>query len=134
MGGLRSWVRLVVWFALAAGFARAQVPVRDNLKLAEIRMHDPWIVADKSTDTYYMYEGGMTGTASQHRSGVIAYKSKDLASWSGPYVVYEVADGGWADPAAGVCPRQPRRDTDPGSRIGACASPAIRRDGGRRCR
>ena len=102
MGRLRSWVGLVIWSVLAAGFARAQIPVKDNLKLAEIRMHDPWIVADKSTDTYYMYEGGMTGTASQRRSGVIAYKSKDLASWSGPYVVYEVADGGWADPAAGV--------------------------------
>jgi len=102
MGRVRSWVSLVVWFVLAASLARAQVSLQDNLKLAEIRMHDPWIVADKSTDTYYMYEGGMTGTASQRRSGVIAYKSKDLASWSGPYVVYEVADGGWADPAAGV--------------------------------
>jgi len=41
MGRPRSWVGLVVWFVLAAGFARAQIPVKDKLKLAEMRMHDP---------------------------------------------------------------------------------------------
>ena len=82
--------------------APAQLPVQENLKLADIRMHDPWMVADKSTQTYYMYEGGMTATNGQRRSGVIVYKSKDLQSWSGPYTVFEVADGGWADPTAGV--------------------------------
>ena len=87
---------------MVAGYSQAQLPVQENLKLADIRMHDPWMVADKTTQTYYMYEGGMTGTAAQHRSGVIAYKSKDLTSWSGPYVVFEVPDGGWADPTAGV--------------------------------
>ncbi len=96
------WGKLFVCLLVAAGSAMAQPPVKENLKLSEIRMHDPWMVADKSTQTYYMYEGGMTGTAAQRRSGVIAYKSKDLTSWSGPFVVFEVADGGWADPAAGV--------------------------------
>ena len=96
------WGKLFVCLMVAAGSAMAQPPVKENLKLSEIRMHDPWMVADKSTQTYYMYEGGMTGTPTQRRSGVIAYKSKDLTSWSGPYVVFEVADGGWADPAAGV--------------------------------
>src|SRR5579862_2442047 len=96
------WFALVgSWFAIA-WFAGAQLPVQENLKLADMRMHDPWMVADKSTHTYYLYEGGMTGTAGQRRSGVIVYKSKDLQSWSGPYVVFEVADGGWADPTAGV--------------------------------
>jgi len=100
----RLGLSLIVLFyiTMIAGSARAQIPVQENLKLADIRMHDPWMVADKSSQTYYMYEGGMAGTAAQRRSGVIAYKSKDLTSWSGPYVVFEVADGGWADPAAGV--------------------------------
>lgn len=90
------------FWLVSACFAISQPAVQDGLKLSEIRMHDPWMVADKSTQTYYMYEGGMTGTEGQRRSGVIAYKSKDLESWSGPYIVFEVADGGWADPAAGV--------------------------------
>jgi beta-xylosidase len=87
---------------MAAGYAPAQVAVPENLKLADIRMHDPWMVADKSSQTYFMYEGGMTGSGSERRSGVITYKSKDLKAWSGPYVVFEVPHGGWADPTAGV--------------------------------
>src|SRR3974390_3287335 len=97
-----SWAIFLFCVVMASGNAFAQLPVQENLKLADIRMHDPWMVADNSSQTYFMYEGGMTGTASQRRSGVIAYKSKDLTSWSGPFVVFEVPDGGWADPAAGV--------------------------------
>ena len=98
----RIWLSFTFWLFMSANHALAQVPVQENLKLADIRMHDPWMVADKSSQTYFMYEGGMTGTAGQRRSGVIAYKSKDLKSWSGPYVVFEVPDNGWADPTAGV--------------------------------
>jgi hypothetical protein len=91
---VRSALISLFCFIMIAGYAGAQLPVQEGLKLADMRMHDPWMVADESTQTYYMYEGGNAGTAAQRRSGVIAYKSKDLKSWSGPYVVFEVADGG----------------------------------------
>jgi beta-xylosidase len=108
MQHIRSWAGLLFCWIAVAGFSCAQPPaigpmqVKENLKLAEIRMHDPWIVADQPSKTYYMYEGGMSMSGGQRRSGVIAYKSKDMVSWSGPYVVYEVQDNSWADPAAGV--------------------------------
>ena len=102
MHHLRSSVRLLFCFVALAGYSLAQLPVQQNLKLSDIRMHDPWMVADQPSQTYYMYEGSGPQASSQHRSGVIAYKSKDLVSWSGPYLVFEVQDGSWADPAAGV--------------------------------
>jgi hypothetical protein len=80
----------------------AQLPVRENLSLTEIRMHDPWILADKETHMYYMYAGAGPQASSRHRAGVIAYKSKDLKSWSGPYTVFEIPEQSWADPTAGV--------------------------------
>ncbi len=98
MHTLRSSIPLLFCFLAFAAHSPAQIPVQENLKLADIRMHDPWMVADQPTHTYYLYEG----SGGPHRSGVIAYTSKDLQSWSGPHTVFEVPDGSWADPAAGV--------------------------------
>ena len=43
--------RLIVFslfcFVAVAGDSVAQIPVQENLKLAGIRMHDPWMVADQ---------------------------------------------------------------------------------------
>lgn len=41
----------------------------------------------------------MLGT---NRAGVVAYKSKDLKEWAGPYVVFMVPDGIWAKPTEGA--------------------------------
>jgi hypothetical protein len=98
MPHLRSFINALFCFVALTGCSLAQIPVQENLKLSDIRMHDPWMVADQPSHTYYMYEG----SGGPRRSGVIAYTSKDLKSWSGPHVVFEVPDGSWADPAAGV--------------------------------
>lgn len=89
-------------FTAAANCSFAQLPIQQNLKLPDIRMHDPWILADQPSKTYFMYAGSGPQASSDHRSGVIAYKSKDLNTWSGPYLVFEVPENSWADPAAGV--------------------------------
>jgi len=102
MHRFRLWIVSLFCFVTAAGWSLAQIPIQENLKLSDIRMHDPWILADQPSQTYYMYEGAGPYGSKQHRSGVAAYKSRDLTAWSGPYVVYEVPDGTWADPAAGV--------------------------------
>jgi hypothetical protein len=98
----RSVVFALFCILVAVGQSLAQFPVRDHLSLSDIRMHDPWILVDQPSQTYYMYAGSGTQASSDHRSGVVAYKSKDLNTWSGPYVVFEVPEGSWADPSAGV--------------------------------
>lgn len=97
----RSQFALLVaslFFALCAPLA-AQIPVRDGLKLSEIHIHDPWILADPASHTYYLYNSAGSSAAASRHCGVLAYKSRDLESWSGPYSVFEVPDGSWANPA-----------------------------------
>ena len=43
-----------------AGPVRTTPPdVRTGLRLPEIQLHDPWILADRSTRTYYLYFVGV---------------------------------------------------------------------------
>ena len=95
-------IALLFCFTVTGGRSFAQISIRENLKLSDIRIHDPWILTDKSSQTYYMYSGSGPLASSDHRCGVIAYKSKDLSTWSGPYLVFEVPEASWADPTAGV--------------------------------
>lgn len=66
---------------------RQRVAPRENIPLDSIQLSDPFILADEKTRTYYM-----TGT------GGMLWKSKDLATWSGPYMVIEVDPNSWMGP------------------------------------
>jgi len=81
--------------------ARDGLKVQQGLKLADVRVHDPFIVAHQPTKTYYLYtaRGPRQGLG---RAGVVTYKSKDLREWEGPFVVFTVPDGIWANPRHGV--------------------------------
>ncbi|MDX8338918.1 glycoside hydrolase family 43 protein [Draconibacterium sp. IB214405] len=61
--------------------------VKENIPLDSIRLSDPCILADKNTSTYYM-----TGT------GGLLWKSKDLKSWTGPFVVAQTDPDSWMGP------------------------------------
>lgn len=75
---------------------------RAGHKLADIPAHDPFVVADAATGTYYLYTGGSPRLHGMDRYGVLAYKSRDLADWEGPYVVFAIPDGVWAHPQHGA--------------------------------
>ena len=64
-----------------------ELEVRTGVPLDSIRLSDPFVLADAKTMTYYM-----TGT------GGLLWKSKDLATWSGPYRVVETEQVGWMGP------------------------------------
>lgn len=74
------------------------VPLRSGLHLTDIQIHDPWILADKSTHTYFMYTSASAPATGQNRGGTFMYKSPDLITWEGPYTVFVCPDGSWADP------------------------------------
>jgi GH43 family beta-xylosidase len=80
----------------------AQPSAKAGLTLADFRAHDPCILADSSSRTYYLYIAARPADTGQNRSGVLAYKSKDLRSWEGPKVVFTVPNGLWANPAHGL--------------------------------
>jgi len=77
--------------------APAQAP-QQGLRLPGVRLHDPWILAEKSTGTYYLYSAAGPQVAGEGRTGTLFYKSKDLASWEGPYIAFVCPEDSWADP------------------------------------
>ena len=81
---------LLVMFATTGMFAQERtrdIKVRENVPLDSIRMSDPFVFADKKTRTYYM-----TGT------GGLVWKSKNLKTWSGPYMVTKTNPNSWMGP------------------------------------
>lgn len=83
--------------------AQSQQPVvRERLRLWEFHVHDPWILPHEETRTYYLYTAGRPELLSTNRAGVVTYKSKDMKDWAGPYVVFMVPDGIWANPTEGA--------------------------------
>lgn len=82
--------------------AQALSPVKTGMQFSDFYLHDPFIVAYQPTKTYYLYNGAGPRVLGGGRSGVVAYKSKDLLHWDGPYKVFEVPDGLWADPSESV--------------------------------
>jgi beta-xylosidase len=67
-----------------------------NLRLSELRVHDPWILAYAPTRTYYLYSANNGRSTGVNRPGTMAYRSHDLLNWEGPIVVFTLPDGTWA--------------------------------------
>ena len=84
----RILTTLLISLGFASIFAQGRKPeIKENIPLDSIRLSDPFILADKSTSTYYM-----TGT------GGLLWKSKDLGKWTGPYVVAKTDPESWMGP------------------------------------
>ncbi|MDA3880689.1 MAG: glycoside hydrolase family 43 protein [Prolixibacteraceae bacterium] len=82
---LTTLLMLLSFIAISAQGWKPEV--KESIPLDSIRLSDPAILVDKSTSTYYM-----TGT------GGLLWKSKDLAKWSGPYVVTQTDPDSWMGP------------------------------------
>ncbi|MEO8593918.1 MAG: glycoside hydrolase family 43 protein [Candidatus Solibacter sp.] len=95
-------MRKLLCLPLLAASLCAQMPVKTGAQFSEFSVHDPFIVAHKETRTYYLYNSASPRLLGGDRGGVVAYKSKDLLHWDGPYKVFEIPDGLWADPQEGV--------------------------------
>src|SRR5689334_9660436 len=67
--------------------AQPRNAIRTNVPLDSIRLSDPFILADKKTQMYYM-----TGTGGR------LWKSKDLRLWNGPYQVAKTDSSSWMGP------------------------------------
>lgn len=85
--------------AQSSADATKQVPtgiVRQNLRLSEIPIHDPWILAYAPTKTYYLYTSNNARVTGVNQPGTIAYRSKDLLHWEGPIITFALPEGTWA--------------------------------------
>ncbi|MCZ8518956.1 MULTISPECIES: glycoside hydrolase family 43 protein [Paenibacillus] len=75
---------------------------KPGLRLSDIPAHDPFVVADEESGMYYLYTSGGPQIHGMERYGVVTYRSADLRHWEGPYVVFTVPDGIWANPQHGT--------------------------------
>ena len=67
------------------------------LHLPNMPLHDPFILADGPTHTYFLYTSNQRAMTGDTRAGIMAYSSKDLLNWSRPTVVFAVPEGIWAE-------------------------------------
>lgn len=70
------------------------------LQLPSMPLHDPWIVADIKTKTYFLFTRNDARVSGENSLGVMAYRSKDLKNWSKPAVVFKLPVDNWANDGA----------------------------------
>ncbi len=70
-------------------------PVLQSVKLTDVRLRDSCILPDEATKTYYLVSAGRRGP--NGRATVVQYSSKDLHTWNGPRVIFEVPEDWWGD-------------------------------------
>ena len=85
--------------AQAATTADATTPPvpKQGLRLPDIQLHDPWMLADPTTRTYYLYSSAARRITGMGRTGTLYYTSRDLATWDGPFIAFVAPADGWAD-------------------------------------
>ncbi|WP_328753476.1 glycoside hydrolase family 43 protein [Streptomyces sp. NBC_00285] len=74
------------------------------MRLPDMPLHDPFVVADEQTRTYYLYTSNEPSVSGVEGVGTMVYRSRDLREWTRPVVVFRAgeqegiwaADGGWA--------------------------------------
>ncbi len=67
------------------------------LKLPDMPLHDPFIVADPASKTYYLYTSNVGRLTGERAVGIMVYESKDLLTWSQPKVVFKLPATSWAN-------------------------------------
>ena len=72
--------------------AAAEAP----LTLENMRLHDPFIVADKASRTYYLFTSNIEEASGDPSVGTMLYTSRDLRHWTRPRLVFTLPKGIWA--------------------------------------
>jgi beta-xylosidase len=65
------------------------------LPMTSMQLHDPWIVADEASRTYWLFTRNETPMSGDKRLGIMAYSSRDLKHWTRPKVVFTLPEGTW---------------------------------------
>lgn len=63
------------------------------LTMPQMTLHDPYILPDATSGTYFLYTANNTAMSGNPAKGIMAYQSRDLVHWSKPALVYTVPTG-----------------------------------------
>ncbi|WP_338760144.1 glycoside hydrolase family 43 protein [Massilia sp. METH4] len=87
--------------ALAPMLAALALPaLAGELTMPHMPLHDPYVVADQASKTYYLYTSNVPSVSGECGTGIMAYTSRDLKTWAKPKVVFKLPAGGWANGGA----------------------------------
>ena len=78
---------------ISCGNASQAQPETTTLAIEDIRVRDPFVLADPATQKYYLYTKAKTGFG----SGWECHVSPDLKRWSSPIVVFSPPKDFWAN-------------------------------------
>jgi hypothetical protein len=67
------------------------------LRMPDMPLHDPFIVADAKTRTYHLFTSNVASMTGVRGTGVMSYTSKDLKHWTKPKPVFLMPQGIWAN-------------------------------------
>lgn len=71
-----------------------------TLRMPDMPLHDPWIVADREGGTYYLFTRNDPAVTGDQRVGVMVYTSRDLKAWQPPRLAFVLPPGTWANDGA----------------------------------
>ena len=64
--------------------------------IRDLNVRDPYIVVDQQAKTYFLYKASRVKDEKGNPvNGVVAYKSKDMELWEGPYTVFSMPADNW---------------------------------------
>ncbi len=89
-----------VTLSLSSTVARPQAVDTPVLTLPDMPLHDPWILANQSDKTYYLYTSNVPSISGVQGAGTMVYRSKDLKRWGKPLVVFSASEMHWAQKGA----------------------------------
>lgn len=89
----RFFLHLIFLFCVAGGvFAQTE-----TVDIKDLYVRDPYIITDPKSGEYLLYKAGkVKNEKNSEVFGVVAYKSKDLKMWTGPFTVFATPEGNWA--------------------------------------
>jgi beta-xylosidase len=99
-GSLKAIAVLVISIASMNRPAWAQPAENAMLTLPNMPLHDPWILANQSDKTYYLYTSNVPAMSGVQGVGTMVYRSKDLKHWEKPVVVFTTSEMHWAQKGA----------------------------------
>ncbi len=90
-----KYTMILLSLLLSALSAAAQTSDTYPLDIDSIHVRDPYIYAESSTLTYYLYASLDTVIDGKERGGVVVCRSRDLKHWTLPQRVYTVRADNW---------------------------------------
>src|SRR5215469_11798917 len=93
---------IVLWIVVVSlgNVTRAQENSAATLALPNMPLHDPWMLANETDHTYYLYTSNVPAMSGVQGTGTMVYRSKDLRHWEKPVVVFSTSEMHWAQKGA----------------------------------